>query len=732
MDTDGTLWFGGLDGMTYFRPREIMSPSKKWTVRITNMLLHNRPVTGGMKSGKYDILNAPIYEEDEIDLYCKDNSFTLLFSTVEHNSPERLQFLYRMDGGDWIYLPRGFRRVSFSGLSSEKHLLELKARDNGVESDVIGLTINVHPSFWTSTFAKTLYVLIVLAMACLFFVWERRHYLAQQQLREYRHAEQINNFKLQFFVDIYHELKSPLSLIINPLKKLMSTDDDPSRQRNYKIMYRNSERILSLMNQLLDLRRIDTGGLKLEFHPVDMVKYLASIVESYSEQYSMKNISLHFSHPDLESLEAWVDPDNFDKIIYNLLSNAYKFTPENGEVTLRLGIQGCGSSANAIIEVSDNGIGIKKEELETIFNRFYQSKDGQSVYRGGAGIGLDLTRALVELHHGHIHAENNIDGKGASFIVTIPLSQPETGCQDSSMTDERPKEGTVSPRAGLIPDSVDADNSLALNPKTRIRIILADDDNDLRSYLAAELSSDFRIIEASNGADAFNLALSHKPDAIVSDVMMPVMNGMELCSKVKHNININHIPVILLSCKSEETDTLEGLKTGADAYIPKPVSTDLLKTTVMNLVQSRRMLRNNFSGQQNLNEKISAPEIDSPDDKLMARIMKALEANMGNPDLTIEMLASEIGISRVHLHRKLKELTNQTTSDFIRNTRLSRAAKILSEGKQSISEVAALVGFDNQANFATAFKRMYGVTPREYMKNAKVGGLSDETKMEEQ
>ena len=303
------------------------------------------------------------------------------------------------------------------------------------------------------------------------------------------------------------------------------------------------------------------------------------------------------------------------------------------------------------------------------------------------------------------------------LLVTIPLTQPadvSAVCSDAVPAASVP-ESVEAGRAPLIPDSVDTENALASNPKTKIRVLLADDDAELRSYLAAELSADFRIIEASDGAEALSLALSSKPDIIVSDVVMPQMGGIELCAKVKQNININHIPVILLSCKSEENDTMEGLKTGADAYLPKPVSTDLLKTRIFNLVESRRMLRNSFSGHQNINERLAAPEVDSPDAKLMARIMKALEANLGNPGLTIEMLASEIGISRVHLHRKLKELTNQTTGDFIRNTRLAMAAKILSEGKQSISEVAMRVGFDNQANFATAFKRMYGMTPREYM-----------------
>ena len=731
-DADGTLWFGGADGITYFTPREITSPSKKWTVRITGLLLDNRAVTGGMKSGRYDIIDAPIYSEDEINLFQKDNSFTLLFSTAEHNSPRRLQFLYRLDGSDWVTLPQGFRRVSFSGLSPEKHLLQLKARDNLVESDTLELRINIHPSFWASTAAKVLYGLLLLGVVLLFYYWEKRHYLAQQQLREYRHAEQINNFKLEFFVDIYHEIKSPLSLIINPLKKLIETDDDPSRQRNYKIMYRNSERILTLMNQLLDLRRLDTGGLRLEFRPTELVAYLSSIVESYGEQYSRKNISLGFQHPGLERLDAWIDADYFDKVIYNLLSNAYKFTPENGEVTLSLQASGSGDDAVARIVVSDNGIGIKPDELETIFERFYQSKDGQRVYRGGAGVGLAMTRSLVALHHGKIHAENNPSGKGVSFIVTIPLTQPADAsavCASDAVPATPVTEATEAGRAPLIPDSVDTENALASNPKTKIRVLLVDDDAELRSYLAAELSADFRIIEASDGAEALSLALSSKPDIIVSDVVMPQMGGIELCAKVKQNININHIPVILLSCKSEENDTMEGLKTGADAYLPKPVSTDLLKTRIFNLVESRRMLRNSFSGHQNINERLAAPEVDSPDAKLMARIMKALEANLGNPGLTIEMLASEIGISRVHLHRKLKELTNQTTGDFIRNTRLAMAAKILSEGKQSISEVAMRVGFDNQANFATAFKRMYGMTPREYMNscanNAAAAASSD-------
>ena len=378
---------------------------------------------------------------------------------------------------------------------------------------------------------------------------------------------------------------------------------------------------------------------------------------------------------------------------------------------------------SARITVCDNGIGISDAEMEKVFQRFYQVSGAQSVYKGGAGVGLNLTRSLVELHHGEIHAEHNPVGQGSCFVINLPMGRGHIKDEDI-LQEEIVGEGTVPEMQKEEAPSLSIEESgeegsgagKPGSPKTRIRLLLVDDDIELRRFVASELSSDFYIKQCGNGKEALESIFQKAPDIVVSDIMMPVMDGIKLCERIKSNININSIPVILLTGKTEEQDNIEGLKTGADAYITKPFSIDLLKTRILNLVESRRLLRNSYAGNQSHNDKLSKLNVNDLDQKLMDRIMKALDANISNPDLTIEMLAAEIGISRVHLHRKLKELTNQTTSDFIRNTRLAQAAKILSEGKYSIAEVASRVGFDSQSNFSTAFKKLYGVTPREFMK----------------
>ena len=717
-DSDFRLWFGGVGGLTSFYPREIVSPLKRWTVRLTGMYLHNSPVTTDTRSGDKEVLDKAIWEADKINLSYKDNAFTLLFSTREHNYPDRLRFMYKMDDHGWVTLPAGTNRLSFSSLPAGKHDFSLKCRDSFLESDPISLTIDIRPSFWASGFAKVMYVLLLVGLCVGVYVWLLNHWRAQQKLKEYAMADRINESKLQFFVNISHELKNPLSMVVNPLRKLMSSDGDPEHQRNYRLMYRNVEKMLQLINQLLDVRKIDKGGMKLSFSENDMVSFLGGIVDGMESQFSQKGILLSFEHPGIDSLDMWFDPSNLDKVFVNLLSNAFKFTPANGKVTVLL--EKNGDARHARISVIDNGIGIPEEELENIFKRFYQSSSGQAVYKGGTGVGLDLARSLVELHSGEIHAENNPDAPGARFIVTLPLGRshvPESQVACSPLSQTVADPATSPSPAAVLPEAITIPESAHESPRTKYRLLLVDDDDELRGYVASELSRDFHIIQCSNGKEALDAAFDKAPDIIVSDVVMPVMDGITLCDKIRQNINLNHIPFVLLTGKSRDEDNITGIKSGADAYIAKPFNIEILRATIINLIRQRRVLRNNFAGNQNHEDKLSTPEVKTPDEKLLERVMRVLDANMGNAELTIEQLATEVGISRVHLHRKLKELTNQTTSDFIRNARLSKAAKLLASGKQSISEVASLVGFENQANFATAFKKLYGVTPREYMNN---------------
>lgn len=544
---------------------------------------------------------------------------------------------------------------------------------------------------------------------------------------EHIHAEQLNEAKLQFFINISHEIRTPMSLIISPLQKLMATDYDTERQQSYNIIYRNAERLLRLVNQLMDIRKIDKGQMQLKFQETDIVSFIQDLHYTFAYQANTKHIKLDF-HSEVKELKAWIDPKNFDKVILNILSNAFKFTPENGNIQIRL----CtGNDPNAAekalsryfeISIEDDGIGINETELERIFDRFYQIRNSQNNSNIGTGIGLHLTRSLVELHHGSITVENNQGTPGCRFIVRLPLGKEHLKPEDidnSAVKQDSVHITTALPTTPLI------ETPPKTHSKSKYRVLIVEDDDEIRRYICQELGRDFHMQECRNGKEAFTYILKKTPDLIISDIMMPEMDGMTLCSKVKQNINTNHIPVILLTAKSREEDNLEGLSIGADAYITKPFSIEILRQSTFNLIKSRERLRNNFQGSQTQKERMQELEIESPDERLLDRIMKVINDNIANPELNVEMVAETVGISRVHLHRKLKELTNQSTRDLIRNLRLKQAATLLAKKRQSINEVAALTGFTNVAYFSTAFKELYGMTPTAYMEQNAASASSD-------
>lgn len=422
----------------------------------------------------------------------------------------------------------------------------------------------------------------------------------------------------------------------------------------------------------------------------------------------------------------WIDPKNFDKVILNLLSNACKFTPENGKVKVSLNTGEDTSLPDKAplhryveLTVADSGIGIAPAEREHIFERFYQIRNSQNNSNVGTGIGLHLTRSLVELHYGSIRVEDNGEGHaGSRFIIRLPLGNEhlkKEEMEESTSTNGIIETSTIEPILAVSPLPYESEEDEKKRVRSRRHVLVVEDDEEIRHYICRELSNDFYMAECSNGKEALALILSHTPDLIISDVMMPEMDGLTLCRKIRQNININYLPIILLTARTREEDNLEGLDTGADAYLMKPFSIELLRKTVLNLIRNREQLRNAFSGRQNQEEQISTPEIKSPNDRLMERVMRVINENLSNPALTVEMISTEVGISRVHLHRKLKELTNQTTQQLIRNLRLKQAATLLAEKRHSITEVATLTGFTHPTYFATAFREMFGVSPSEYM-----------------
>jgi CheY-like chemotaxis protein len=432
-------------------------------------------------------------------------------------------------------------------------------------------------------------------------------------MQEHLQAKQITEAMLQFFINISHEIRTPMTLIISPLKKLMALDKDRERQKSYATMHRNSERILHLINQLMDIRKIDKGQMQLKFQETEIAGFIKEVCAIYDEQTKAKNIELRFHH-QMEQLPVWVDPNHFDKAILNVLSNAFKFTPENGEIDIYLHTGEDETAANELrqyfeIIISDSGIGIEESEQEKIFESFYQVRKAQNYFVQGTGIGLSLTRSIIALHHGSIRAENNKEGRGCRFIMRLPLGKDHL--RPAELMETPPAVQKSAPAVPDLPKPADEAEEVKVKSKTKSRVLVVDDDEEIRKYICQELAAAYHMIESVNGKEALSIILNKTPDLIISDVMMPEMDGITLCRKIKQNVNINHIPVILLTAKSEEEDNLEGLGIGADAYMVKPFNIEILKKTVQNIIRNRDMLRNSFSGNQHQEDKVQKVALKS-------------------------------------------------------------------------------------------------------------------------
>ena len=733
-----TILMGGSGGLNWFQADQVRQHPWQAKVVISGFILNNKMVTPGMKSGSYTITDNWSTLSRDFQLSHEDNTFTLQLSTLTYNDVEQISYVYSINGDAWRTVPAGQNELAFSHMAPGSYKYRIKAICNGYETPVKEFTIIVHPAWYASIWAKFFYLLLLIA-AIMLYLRHRKHQMEDQLiLQQHIHAEEMGEAKIKFFMNISHEIRTPLTLIITPLLSLIKEDKEPHRQGIYEIIRKNSERILHLINQMMDLRKIDKGQMVMRMCQTNMVAFINEEYELFRQQALAKNIDFEYQH-DSEELPVWIDRNNFDKVIINILSNAFKFTPTAGHILLSL----THTDHHAYISVKDSGIGIPKDKLETIFQRFYQTPADPSDRNVGTGIGLDLTRSLVELHYGTISASNNEGEKGSKFehgsefIIRIPLGKdhlkPEELIDEEEIKEKQNQElAEVEQLEQEVKEAEDTENATGISDmpeKTpastsasargnKAEIVIVEDEEDIQDYLKAQLSSDFKIRTYPNGKVALNEILKNKPDLIISDVMMPEMDGTTLCTKLKANINTNDLPIILLTAKSREEDQLEGLQTGADAYILKPFNMDILRRTIINLLTMRRTLKNKFTGKESQEEKVEQRKIQTPDDALMQRVMEVINENIGDSDLSVDMIAQKVGISRVHLHRKMKELTNQTPHSFIRNIRLQQAAKLLKDGKQSITDVMYICGFSNSASFSTMFKNLYGCSPREYMQNA--------------
>ena len=668
--------FGTSDGITTFYPERVRAKKMELgDVHLTNFIIDGKPIN---------------CLTDEFTIPYEENSFTLEFSLLNYRNTDNISFQYRINEGKWNSTNEGSNAVSFNKLKPGSYTLEVRAMSNGnfsKKSTIIH--IKVCDPWYASTWAFLLYFLTAAGIILYIIYRYERH-----------RKEDLEETKMQFLINATHDIRSPLTLIMGPLNKLKTRITDAESKQDIDTIDRNAQRLLLLVNQILDERKIDKDQMHLHCQKTDLKEFLRGIMSLYNFNVQERSITLSLKEDESlkeeGNLQVWIDRINFDKVISNLLSNAMKYTSDGGEITLIIGK----NKESAIIKVEDTGIGLKEEKTDRLFERFYQGNNNSDIHIEGTGIGLNLCRALVKMHGGTIRAYNRTDGiKGSCFEVNIPLGKehlkPEEILQeDGTKTAESTGKRTQANR--------------------NFNILIVDDDAEIAHYIKTELSDWYRFEHASNGKEGLKMLLTGKYDLVISDVMMPEMDGVTMLKKIKGNSNVSDIPVILLTSKSEVENRLEGLRKGADAFLAKPFNMEELHILIDNLVDNVRRIRGKYSGAQGQKAKIEQIQVKGNNDALMERVMKYMNEHLTDPDLNVEKLTEDVGISRAQLHRKLKEIAGVSAGEFIRNLRLEQAARLIEEGQINITQVAYSVGFSNQTHFSTVFKKHYGMSPSEY------------------
>ncbi|RGW83052.1 response regulator [Segatella copri] len=668
---DGVICYGNSEGLTYFRPSQVKDYNEKMSaIYLSEVLL----------DGKM----AP-FIGDNLSVPSDFKSIVLNFSLLDYQSVGNIVFQYRINGGKWISNAAGDNSFNFTGLSYGHYRIEVRTYCNGkysIYNKVIKL--NVLVPWYLTVWAKLIYLILVLGfMAAVIFI-----YLHKKK-------RDLEEAKMQFLINATHDIRSPLTLIMEPLKKLKERLGNAEEyHEDIDTMDRNAQRLLTLVNQILDKRRLDKHQMNLSCRETNLVEFSRGLVSLFTYNANLRGINIRLEMPETP-VNAWIDRNKLDKAIANLLSNAFKYTPNGGEIIFRIEKQ----DKKVLLYVIDSGKGLgKNDDAKTLFERFYQGKNSADMHLGGSGIGLNLCRSIVRLHGGDVTARNREDGtSGACFIIELPLGKEHLKnnqiCLDNVGTGKKQQRGAASRNS---------------------KILLVDDDIEICRYLKSELSDWYRFVICNNGKEALKQLLSGDFDLVVSDVVMPEMDGITLLRNIKGNANISHVPVIMLTSKSEISDRLEGIKLGADAYLAKPFSLEELHLTIDNLIDNVRRLKGKFTGALKQDDKVEKVEVKGYDEELMERIMKVVNENLSDSDFNVEKMCDEVGVSRTQLHRKLKEMTGVPTSEFLRNIRLNEAARLIREHKINITQVSYMVGFANNSHFSTAFKKYFGMSPTEY------------------
>ncbi|MGZ3756285.1 MAG: hybrid sensor histidine kinase/response regulator transcription factor [Mucilaginibacter sp.] len=705
---DGEIFFGGPSGLTYFYPDSIFLDKFKPNVFITDLKVNNTDVAVGQIIKGNKILSKSLFVTNKITLSYKEDIFSLTFASLDYHASNRNQYEYKLQGfnDSWINAGKS-RTVTYTNLSPGTYIFEVR----GTNSDQIwnaksvSLEINILPPPWKTWWAYTLYSLIIV-----FSLWLSRHIKLRRlnlenklQLADlnYKKEHEITVFKSKLFSNISHEFRTPLSLIIGPIEGLIESEKlDSSVSKVLYNVQSQSKRLLSLVNQFLDFNKAESNALKLNAVKQDIVPVFKSICYSFAYEADRKKIKFLFE-ANKEQIFLEIDKDKIESIIYNLLSNAFKFTPNGGEINFKVLLNEKESICEFLI--LDSGRGISAQDKVKVFDRFYQASQAEPGQYAGTGIGLAFVKDLVELHKGTIDVEDNTPS-GTVFKIILPATDSrKNGQLDQLITYE----------GMAVENNLDDTNE---NKDLPI-ILIVEDSEELNYYISEILKPIGHVISTFNGKEGLAQSLNTLPDLIVTDIMMPELNGYQLSAAIKSDIRTSHIPIILLTAKSDEPSYIEGLKLGADMYLTKPFSPRILISHVKNLIQSRKLLKLLFA--QQLRIEPNEIGVISFEEEFIKKLIDYIEEHISEDELSIDKMADHVFMSRSTLYRKLKALTGMSISDFIRLIKLKRSAQFLATGKYTVNMAAFEAGFNDLKYFRKVFQNQFGINPSEYLKREK-------------
>lgn len=699
VSSDGLLLIGGVNGFN------VIDLNKPWAIKelqkplLTNFFLAGMRVKPGVSYDNNTILKQSITSTSLLELNHNQNFIGIEFSALNYVNPTQTYYRYRLKGvdDDWreIAAPNGMGSASYTNLSPGTYIFELKAANNSKEwtNEYATLTIIVKAPFWKTPLAYFIYLSFVLLLIYLSLTYYKR--LTHQRLAR-KNEEKLNQMKFSFFTNVSHEFRTPLTLILTPLESILKDIKETAIEPRIRLVYRHARDLQNLVNQLLDFRRLEVSGEKLNLTFGDIVEFVMQFEDLYSKLAEERKIIFRVN-VDVAEIYMYFDKDKTYKIINNLLSNAFKFSDQGGSITMQL-THTVGSRDSGFIQlkVQDTGIGISENDLPNIFHRFYQSPSAQ----GGSGIGLHLVKEYVNLHSGEISVESE-KGKGTTFVLRMPdnLAPENTFQAEETITTKESKD----------------ENAVQLE-SIKKKLLVVEDNEDLREFLVAELSRKYDVIEAENGEVGMRQAKKVLPDLIVSDVLMPKMNGLDLCKQIKSDLYTSHIPVILLTARSTEEHKISGYQSGADEYLSKPFNLDILLLRIDKLIEQQSHRKAEFAQKIEVNPKEIT--ITSIDEQLIQKALDCIEKNMGNPDYSVLQFSLDMGMDRTVLYKKLQSITGLSPSEFLRSIRLKRAAQILVQGKYPVAEVAEMVGFNTPKYFSRYFREAFGMTPSQYVQKA--------------